>query len=60
MNRIKKKLLLPCLIIIGILSLTGCTNLMEEDPNEQQIPWATPADWEGQVPGMPGSPGSGF
>lgn len=30
---------------------------MEEDPKEQQIPWATPADWENQMPGMPGPGG---
>jgi hypothetical protein len=36
-----------------MIAFSGCASLLEEDPNEQQIPWATPADWEGQVPGMP-------
>lgn len=46
------------LLLTAILAgLTGCTNIMEEDPNEAQIPWATPADWEGTVPGMPNQGG---
>ena len=57
MNRKTTRILLLCLITLGVLSLTGCTSLMEEDPNEQQIPWATPANWEGSRPGMPGTGG---
>lgn len=57
MKRIERKLFLFCLLAAGLAGLTGCTSLMEEDPNEQQIPWATPADWEGQLPGMPNTPG---
>ena len=48
------KLFLVVSVLGGLgMAMTGCTNLMEEDPNEAQIPWATPADWEGTVPGMP-------
>lgn len=56
MTRTRKRLFLT---LFGglILALSGCTSLMEEDPNEQQIPWATPADWENQMPGMPGPGG---
>ncbi len=56
MTRTRKRLFLT---LFGglILTLSGCTSLMEEDPNEQQIPWATPADWENQMPGMPGPGG---
>jgi hypothetical protein len=43
----------------GLFAFTGCRNIVEEDPNEAQIPWATPADWEGQLPGMP-SGGGGY
>lgn len=39
--------------IVGAISMSGCASLVEEDENIQQTPWARPADWEGQVPGMP-------
>jgi hypothetical protein len=39
-----------------VLGLTGCGTL-NEDENEQQVPWSRPASWEGTVPGMPNSPG---
>jgi hypothetical protein len=57
MKRNRKSIVLICLLITGLASLTGCRSLVEEDPNEAQIPWATPADWEGQMPGMPGPGG---
>mgnify|MGYP000040928812 CR=1 FL=1 len=59
MNRISKKSLFVLFALLGMLAFTGCSSLLEEDPNEQQIPWATPAAWEGQVPGMP-SRGGGY
>lgn len=59
MKRISKSTLLLGLILTGLFSLTGCRSIVEEDPNEAQIPWATPADWEGQLPGMP-SGGGGY
>ena len=39
-------------LLLGLLALGGCA-VLNEDPNEQQLPWAQPANWEGQVPGMP-------
>jgi hypothetical protein len=57
MKRNRNTILLLCFLIAGLASLTGCRSLVEEDPNEAQIPWATPADWEGQMPGMPGPGG---
>jgi hypothetical protein len=44
-------MLLTSLVALGLCA--GCASLMEEDPNDQQLPWATPADWEGTLPGMP-------
>ena len=57
MKRIIKQLFLSLLLVAAICALSGCTNIMNEDPNAAQIPWATPADWEQQVPGMPGPGG---
>ena len=59
MKRINGKLLLLCILAAALAGLTGCRTLAEEDPNDQQLPWSTPADWEGTIPGMPGR-GSGF
>ena len=53
MKRILKRIFLTLVLTTGLFAMSGCTNLMEEDPNEAQIPWATPAGWEGTVPGMP-------
>ncbi len=36
-----------------LLGVAGCRSLLEENPEDQQLPWATPADWEGTIPGMP-------
>jgi hypothetical protein len=46
-------MLLRCLFAAMTLALAGCATLAEEDPNTQQTPWASPATWEGQIPGMP-------
>ena len=54
MKRTIKITFLLLLSLTGLILTSGCRSLAEEDPNEQQIPWATPADWEGQLPGMPG------
>ena len=54
MKRTTKLIFLLPLALAGLFLNSGCRTLAEEDPNEQQIPWATPADWEGQMPGMPG------
>ena len=52
MNSTIKKLFIVLSFAAAMLALGGCA-ILEEDPNEAQIPWATPANWEGQVPGMP-------
>lgn len=57
MKGTRKSIFLACLLMVVLAGLSGCRSLAEEDPNEAQIPWATPADWEGQVPGMPGPGG---
>ena len=57
MTRILKTLLAILSLAALIGTMTGCRSLVEEDPNEAQIPWATPADWEGTLPGMPGPGG---
>lgn len=57
MKRSTSSLITFLSICIAMLALSGCASLLEEDPNEQQIPWATPANWEGQLPGMPNTPG---
>jgi hypothetical protein len=55
------KLTLRLLIVLaGIASAflsTGCTSAQEADSS---IPWSRPANWEGQVPGMGTTPGSGI
>jgi hypothetical protein len=57
MKRITKQVLSTLLLGAILAGLSGCTNILEEDPNEAQIPWATPANWEGTVPGMPNQGG---
>jgi len=57
MIRIRKTVFALFVLIAILGTMTGCRSLVEEDPNEAQIPWATPADWEGQLPGMPGPGG---
>jgi hypothetical protein len=53
MKRTIKIICLLSLLIPGLFGLSGCRSLAEEDPADQQLPWATPANWEGQMPGMP-------
>jgi hypothetical protein len=53
MKRTTKIIFLLLLSLTGLLFLSGCRSLAEEDPNDQQLPWATPAGWEGRLPGMP-------
>ncbi len=45
-NRIYK-----LLILLSILAHAGCFNA---NPDDQELPWSRPADWEGGVPGMGG------
>lgn len=43
--------------LAGAFFSTGCTSAQEADSS---IPWSRPANWEGQVPGMGTTPGSGI
>jgi hypothetical protein len=47
-NSPKKPILLSLLVLFGAL-LGGCAL---QSPQDSSIPWAKPADWEGQIPGM--------
>ncbi|MCC5024818.1 MAG: hypothetical protein J6386_19395 [Candidatus Synoicihabitans palmerolidicus] len=51
------RLLLTLAGIAGSFVFTGCTSQTEADSS---IPWSRPANWEGQVPGMGTSKGSGI
>lgn len=48
---------LVCLLL-GLFALlaAGCTSRTAQDTS---IPWSRPANWEGQVPGMGTTQGSG-
>ena len=54
---IRLRLLLALLVSGSALALTGCTSKTDQDTS---IPWSRPATWEGQVPGMGTTPGSGI
>ena len=52
-----KKLSLPILLLLALAALlAGCTS-----PGDRysSMPQDRPANWEGQMPGMSNSPGSG-
>jgi type IV pilus biogenesis protein CpaD/CtpE len=54
-----KHLRLPILAaLLGLFTLlaTGCTSRSAAD---NSIPWGRPQNWEGQIPGMGTTPGSG-
>lgn len=55
MKHIRQVLLL---VLAGVFTLlaSGCTTRTSQDTS---IPWSRPANWEGQVPGMGTTPGSG-
>lgn len=52
MKCIIKKVFVYFWLLVGLFAMGGCA-VLNEDPNEAQLPWAQPANWEGQVPGMP-------
>lgn len=55
MNSFQKRV--AALLLIGFsVILAGCST---ENPSDSSIPWNRPASWEGQVPGMGTTPGSG-
>ena len=37
------------LLLFMVILLSGCAN---ENLDESPLPWATPAGWEGQLPGF--------
>lgn len=54
-----KSLRIPViLLLLGLFALftAGCTSRTDRDSS---IPWGRPANWEGQIPGMGTTPGSG-
>ena len=54
-----KHLRLPLIgLLAGLFTLLamGCTSRTAQDSS---IPWSRPANWEGQIPGMGTTPGSG-
>jgi hypothetical protein len=55
MKSLRQPLLLLLLGLFGLI-LSGCTTMTERDTS---IPQSRPAAWEGQVPGMGTTPGSG-
>ena len=54
-----KHLRLPIIgFLLGLFALlsTGCQSRSAQD---NSIPWGRPQNWEGQIPGMGTTPGSG-
>jgi nitrous oxide reductase accessory protein NosL len=50
------RLLVASVVVVGSLAFAGCTTKTDQDTS---IPWSRPAGWEGQIPGMGTTPGSG-
>lgn len=55
MKSLKTPLVALLLLTFGAL-LGGCTMRAHK---ETSIPWSRPANWEGQIPGMGTTPGTG-
>ncbi|HEX2855035.1 MAG TPA: hypothetical protein VHO24_17505 [Opitutaceae bacterium] len=55
MKTLKKPLVALLLLAFGAI-FGGCTMNSQKDTS---IPWSRPANWEGQIPGMGTTPGSG-
>lgn len=49
------RVLRPLLLLAGLLLAVGCASILreEESPGSGQLPWNTPAGWEGQGVGLP-------
>jgi hypothetical protein len=45
------RILTLLLLLAGLLFNTGCFNA---NPDDQELPWSRPAEWEGGVPGLGG------
>ena len=37
------------LLLLNLLAGTGC---FHANPDDQELPWSRPADWEGGMPGV--------
>ena len=48
---------LCCLLLLALGALLGGCSLNTQ--KNTSIPWSRPAGWEGQIPGMGMTPGSG-
>jgi len=55
MNTLRRLVLVLLLGLFGLI-FSGCTN---QTPQDSSIPWSRPANWEGQIPGMGQTQGSG-
>jgi len=55
MKHLKLPLLTALAALFTMLAL-GCTS---RSAQENSIPWGRPQNWEGQIPGMGQTPGSG-
>ena len=42
-------------LVAALLSVAGCASIFREEPpaDGNQLPWNTPANWEGQGIGLP-------
>jgi hypothetical protein len=54
--KLSSRLLAALVLLAAPLLFTGCTTKSDQDTS---IPWSRPAGWEGQIPGMGTTPGSG-
>lgn len=55
MSTLRKPVLLLLLGLFGLI-FSGCAT---QSAQNNAIPWGRPQNWEGQVPGMGQTPGSG-
>jgi hypothetical protein len=55
MNCLKKPII--GLVLAALVLLVGACST--QTPTDSSIPWGRPANWEGQIPGMGNTPGSG-
>ncbi len=47
-----KNIVSLCLICVVCFLISGC---QAGNPDQSKIPWSRPQNWEGQVPGVPGT-----
>ena len=54
--KLSSRILAALFVLAAPLLFTACTSKSDQDTS---IPWSRPAGWEGQIPGMGTTPGSG-